>query len=244
MKRRVDRGVVARRQVTWPLAASLVVSAIALLGGPRVASACKCAPPPPPREAMNESHAVFEGKLVGQTALTRQLVDLDSEDAVERVEVPIHVATFEILAVWKGDGLKVGDTVEIETSASSASCGRDYTYATEWVIYANSTSSEGGAEASASNVEGSRRRFGDMACTRSGPSDAANGDGDVAALDAITPQIGAPATAGAPPETEASREGCSVIHPGSDLPGSAGLLAIALACLWLPVGRASRKSRP
>jgi hypothetical protein len=35
-----------------------------------------------------------------------------------------------------------------------------------------------------------------------------------------------------------------VIRPGSDLPGSAGLLAIALACLWLPVGRASRKSRP
>ncbi len=243
MKRRVDRGVVARRQVTWPFAASLLVSAIALLGGPRVASACKCAPPPPPREAMNEAHAVFEGKLVGQAAMTRVLED-GGGDPSQRVEVPVHVATFEILAVWKGDGLKVGDTVEIETSGSSASCGRDYTYATEWVIYANSTSSEGGAEASASDVEGSRRRFGDMACTRSGPSDVANGDGDVAALDAITPRIGAPATAGAPPETEASREGCSVIRPGSDLRGSAGLLAIALACLWLPVGRASRKSRP
>lgn len=189
------------------------------LGWSPDAHACSCMPPPAPGQAMADSKAVFEGKLVSQRTEMRALGA--EGDASGGVELPINVATFEVLRVWKGDGITVGSTITIETAGDSAACGRDYSTATEWIVYAY-------------DQDG---KLADGLCTRTGPSDEAANDGDAAALDAAAKGDGAaaPTAGGAPPETEASKAGCSVDVDASG--GSLGIVASLFLAGVLGIGR-------
>jgi hypothetical protein len=180
--------------------------------------------PPAPAAALSDAKAVFEGRLVSQRTELRRLGA--EEGATDGPELPVNIATFEVLRVWKGDGIALGSSVTIETAGDSAACGRDYSTASEWIVYAY-------------DQDG---RLADGLCTRTGPSDAAANDGDAAALDALgdgTQTEGTAPTpdAAAPPETEASREGCSVTRPTSTWLGAAGLVCIALVSLGRPRAR-------
>ena len=179
---------------------------------------------------------VFEGKLISQVSEARRLVGEDGAQAGP--ELPINVATFEVLRVWKGEDLRVGSTVTIETAGESAACGRDYTPANEWIIYADER-------------EG---RLTDGLCSRSGPSDAAAADGDAAALDDAAlaakspPTSPSPSAGGAPEETKASKAshgGCAVGGEAArDLAASfaLGVLLPLGTALGLGAGRRRRRS--
>ncbi|WP_179955481.1 MYXO-CTERM sorting domain-containing protein [Chondromyces crocatus] len=84
--------------------------------------ACKCVPPPPVATALEQSEAVFAGKVVG--------IAKQSSDET----VPL-VVKLDVSRAWKG---KVGSTVEVRTATSSAACGLYFEEGKEWLIYAGS----------------------------------------------------------------------------------------------------------
>lgn len=82
--------------------------ALAVLVGCAVAApvawSCSCAPPPPPKGALENAVAVFSGKCVEMkeaNQFTKQF-------------------TFEVAKVWKGE---VGKKVTVTTAANGAACG-------------------------------------------------------------------------------------------------------------------------
>ncbi|MCG8584203.1 MAG: hypothetical protein MI757_05775 [Pirellulales bacterium] len=78
--------------------------------------ACRCAPPPEPKKALEGSSAVFLGKV------------LDIDKAGRRgVKV-----TFEVTTVYKG---VKGKKVAVSTSSSSAACGYGFTKGEVYLVY-------------------------------------------------------------------------------------------------------------
>jgi hypothetical protein len=82
----------------------------------QAAHACSCAPPPPPIQALENSTAVFSGKVTS-IAVT---------DFQKRV-------TIEVAKTWKGTE---AGTVVVTTARESAACGNGYTVGQEWLVYA------------------------------------------------------------------------------------------------------------
>jgi hypothetical protein len=74
---------------------------------PEVSSACKCAQPPPPKEAMKGAHAVFAGKVIA--------IKIDGFQK--------HVR-FKVEKIWKGE---MGNEVIVTTPVRGASCGYGFT---------------------------------------------------------------------------------------------------------------------
>lgn len=102
----------------------ILASVLCLLIAANVADACKCAPPPPPKEAMAGAEAVFSGKCIDIVIKDRQ-----------------KICTFEVDRVWKGE---VGAKVVITTAEHGATCG--YGFSTEgdatYMVYARGKKGE------------------------------------------------------------------------------------------------------
>jgi hypothetical protein len=78
---------------------------------------CRCVPPPPPKEAVQNSDLVFIGSVVKINKIA------DNQLAV----------LFKVNNVIKGDSLS---NVVIRTAASSASCGYNFVKNSMYIVYA------------------------------------------------------------------------------------------------------------
>jgi hypothetical protein len=102
--------------------AALIVSAsiVAVLAAPRLAAACSCVQPPPPKEAMATSAAVFEGTVT----------------AVREAQGH-EIMTFEVeLRVGRRFKGAEADTVTVLTNESSAACGFHFEVGGTYLVYA------------------------------------------------------------------------------------------------------------
>ncbi len=72
-----------------------------------LADACSCIAPPPPKQALAGSEAVFSGKCIDVVVKDR-----------------IKTCTFEVDRVWKGE---VGAKVVVTTAEGGATCGYGFT---------------------------------------------------------------------------------------------------------------------
>jgi preprotein translocase subunit SecG len=93
-----------------------------------IVSACSCMQPEPPLSSLDQSTAVFSGKVTEiKNAFTfESLIGIGSSRDPKEV-------TIEVSKVWKGSDYK---TIIIETAMSSASCGYPFKVGEEYVVYA------------------------------------------------------------------------------------------------------------
>ena len=105
--------------------ATLVMAVLAavLLQAPS-AYACSCAEPVPVEEEMEKSAAVFSGKVV-KIVDNRILTSMSSDASIGYV--------FEVEKAWKGVERK---EVVVYTERYSASCGYEFAYGEEYIVYA------------------------------------------------------------------------------------------------------------
>ncbi len=99
---------------TWPCLWLGVLACLAIPSRP--ARACSCLPPPPPKVALSQSDAVFEGRPFA-TNVVGSMAEF----------------SFEVDRVWKGE---LPARVTIKTATSSAACGRTYQIGQSYVVYA------------------------------------------------------------------------------------------------------------
>lgn len=82
------------------------------------ALACSCAPPGPPKESLDQSTAVFSGKVT----------------AVEK-EGPFGlIVTFAVDSAWKGVAEK---TIKVGTASNDAMCGYSFEKGKSYLVYAS-----------------------------------------------------------------------------------------------------------
>ncbi|MBI5029332.1 MAG: ABC transporter permease subunit [Chloroflexi bacterium] len=100
--------------------ALVLVTSLLAVRVPR-ALACSCVSPGSPQQALDQSTAVFVGKVT-----ERKIVDsLDSQDAVQ--------FDFQVSTVWKGP---VQKDLSAMTSFGSASCGYEFQVGEKYLVYA------------------------------------------------------------------------------------------------------------
>lgn len=92
---------------------------------PCPADRCKCIPPPPPREAIAQSDAVFTGVVA--RVEERRRSGKDAEWAVLEV-------TLAVTRRWKGPA---ADTLVVRTATDSAACGVEFVAGEEYLVYAD-----------------------------------------------------------------------------------------------------------
>jgi len=97
--------------------ASLV--ALIVVAAPRAAEACSCVMPPPPKQALKDSSAVFEGKI------------LKIDHAAEKHRL---MARFVVSRWWKGGGSAETSVATIDIGSM---CGLAFAVGEEWLIYAS-----------------------------------------------------------------------------------------------------------
>lgn len=127
----------------------LMTVLLALMWGNEAVEACRCRPPPPPKESLKQAGAVFAGKVV----------DIKYDDGKSRMTVTIEVA-----ATWKGD---VGKTVEVQTATSSAACGYNFQKGNSYLVYCLK---------SPDKKDGKQPPLRTNICTRTRPMSQANDD--------------------------------------------------------------------
>lgn len=86
---------------------------------PSTSYACKCVEPKSPTEELEESSAVFSGKVIDQLEKGR-----------------IQFILFEVKESWKGFN---ESQVIVETVDSSSSCGYEFEDGKEYMVYTNET---------------------------------------------------------------------------------------------------------
>jgi len=86
-------------------------------------NACSCVQPAPSKESLEQSTAVFAGKVIDIDAPSGIIVD--SAD-------PVRV-TFEISKIWKGPDY---ETLVLTTARDGASCGYGFEENEEYIVYA------------------------------------------------------------------------------------------------------------
>jgi hypothetical protein len=84
---------------------------------------CSCIVPPPPKQALKGSAAVFAGKVT----------------AVKRDGLQVRV-TIEVSKTWKGTK---GKTVEVTTASSGAACGYGFKKGTSYLVYCYAAGKKG-----------------------------------------------------------------------------------------------------
>ena len=89
----------------------------ALIVGARTGLACSCLPPPPPLEALEQSTAVFVGRVV----------EIRAADEM-RLEV-----LFEVERSWKGVS---GRRILVWTPSNEAACGMTFMWGERYLVYA------------------------------------------------------------------------------------------------------------
>jgi hypothetical protein len=87
------------------------------------ARACTCLAPPPPREALAQAAAVFEGKV---TSVSTTPVPGSYPQMLE-VEL-------DVTGVWKGD---LTSKTVVRTASNSAACGIGFSVGTAYLVYAH-----------------------------------------------------------------------------------------------------------
>lgn len=105
------------------LALVAIIVGAALHTSAERASACSCAPPRPPFEALARADAVFSGEVVSMKEPRGWLSSSTDPITIE----------FKVSAVWKGD---IHETVFIKTAWSSASCGYEFALGEQYLVYA------------------------------------------------------------------------------------------------------------
>lgn len=88
------------------------------LGGVQTGIACSCLAPPPPQEALEQSTAVFAGRVVEIRAVNER-----------RLEV-----LFDIEESWKGVS---GQRVLVWTPSNEAACGMNFMWGERYLVYAS-----------------------------------------------------------------------------------------------------------
>ena len=106
---------------TFLAAALLIVVAIHASAGR--AHACSCVAPPPPKEALAKSEAVFAGRTVAVGGLPPGGYTSDDPRIIE----------FKVDTVWKGSSY---ETLFITTDINEASCGFTFIEGREYIVYA------------------------------------------------------------------------------------------------------------
>jgi hypothetical protein len=94
----------------------LLLAAAVIIVRPNCAYACSCRPPGTPAEELNQSDAVFLGRVVE--------VNAGSGDST--------TVTFDVSNVWKG---QITRTSILVTPGSSASCGFTFEQGKDYVVY-------------------------------------------------------------------------------------------------------------
>ncbi|MBI3010660.1 MAG: hypothetical protein HYY57_06740 [Candidatus Omnitrophica bacterium] len=97
----------------------------------RVAYACSCLPPAPPKEALEKTDRVFLG-VVERNEAKGTPYKIDMDDGWQ-LGYPYKEATFRVITVWKGPSEPV---VNVTTSFHSSMCGYDFQVGSEYVVYA------------------------------------------------------------------------------------------------------------
>ncbi|MDZ7611875.1 MAG: hypothetical protein U5L10_03870 [Candidatus Moranbacteria bacterium] len=88
-----------------------------------IVTACSCVQPASPQESLEQSTAVFAGKVID--------VDVPSGLVVSSAD-PVKV-TFEVSKIWKGPDYK---TLVLTTARDEASCGYSFKENEEYIVYA------------------------------------------------------------------------------------------------------------
>lgn len=88
--------------------------------------ACSCVLPGTPEEELEESTAVFSGKVV-------EMIDKDKNNLIQSSADPIAVV-LEVEETWKGMDKS---EVVVHTKRSSASCGYEFSLNKDYIVYAN-----------------------------------------------------------------------------------------------------------
>jgi hypothetical protein len=100
----------------------LVLAAAAIIVRPNCAYACSCRPPGTPAEELNQSDAVFLGRVVEVNAARGSITGSGDSTTV----------TFDVSKVWKG---QITRTSILVTPGSSASCGFTFEQGKDYVVY-------------------------------------------------------------------------------------------------------------
>ena len=123
----------AKRQWTGLTPVSVIAVSLALmigvlwfLGNPGQAHACKCAQPGTPSEELEESSAVFAGRVVS----VRHSFDPDAASVSREDRTTVG---FEVSTVWKGT---VHEDMYITTPPTGGSCGFTFVEGEEYIVYA------------------------------------------------------------------------------------------------------------
>ena len=106
---------------------AIFCAVIAVLMVNPIANACKCAPPPPPKEALLRADAVFVGTIsrVERIVQGGQLIGLR--------------ATFTVTRYWKGITTPI---VTVTTPPAPSICGFDFKTEQSYLIYASGAGTE------------------------------------------------------------------------------------------------------
>ena len=88
-----------------------------------IVNACSCAQPSPPKESLEQSCAVFAGRVV----------DIDVPSGIVNSSADPVKVTFEVSKIWKGPDYK---TLVLTTARDEASCGYSFKQNEEYIIYA------------------------------------------------------------------------------------------------------------
>ena len=89
------------------------------------AKACSCMRPPPPLDALKQADAVFEGRVVRVPPNTAEQGGND----MQRVEYE-----FAVSRTWKGPS---SEKITLQTTASSAACGRSFQLGETYLVYSH-----------------------------------------------------------------------------------------------------------
>ena len=105
-------------------AVALGLCVIGLMGLPKPAHACSCAPSGSPAEALADADAVFAGEVIAVRPQGHPPFRLSSADPV--------AAEFRVSQVWKGPRR---ETVTVETELSEISCGYEFKEGRKYIVY-------------------------------------------------------------------------------------------------------------
>ena len=96
---------------------------------PQPVLACSCMQSPAPQEAMAGSVAVFAGTVT----------NIQQPSGLTQSSADPSLVTFEVSQVWKGPEFT---NLQIQTAQSSASCGFDFEFGRDYLVYASGTEAE------------------------------------------------------------------------------------------------------
>ncbi|UOQ92206.1 hypothetical protein MUO14_17185 [Halobacillus shinanisalinarum] len=104
----------------------MITSSFILTFLPTNSYACSCVLPGTPEEELEESMAVFSGKVV-------KIMDKNKNNLIQSSTDPIAVV-LEVEETWKGMDKS---EVVVHTERSSASCGYEFSLNKDYIVYAN-----------------------------------------------------------------------------------------------------------